>query len=75
MGNRVREVRKSIGMSQTFLATQVRRSRGYISNIERGKQIPSVYVSNSIAEILNTTSEFLFPVENVNHNIQKEETK
>lgn len=73
MRNRVRETRRQQGMTQTFLAKKVQRSRGFISNVERGKQVPSVYISNLIAEVLNSTSEALFPAQNVIHDVQEKE--
>lgn len=75
MKNRVRETRESLGMSQTFLAHKANLSRGFVSNVERGTQVPSVYVSNVLAEVLGTTSEHLFPAKNVIHNVQSNTDK
>ncbi|WP_461243625.1 helix-turn-helix transcriptional regulator [Secundilactobacillus muriivasis] len=73
MKNRVRETREQQGMTQTFLAKKVQRSRGFISNVERGTQVPSVYIGNLMAEVLNSTSEALFPAQNVIHDSQDKE--
>lgn len=76
MQNRVREARESVGMSQTFLARKAGLSRGFVSNVERGTQVPSVYASQQIAMVLGKTSEYLFPVKNViqtsQNNVKKE---
>lgn len=70
MSNNLKKFRNEKGLSQEKLATIVKISRQSISNLERGKQVPSVYLSNRLAETLDTTSESLFPTQIVNNNVQ-----
>lgn len=74
MPNNLKEYRIKKKLSQNQLAVMVGASRQSISNLERGKQTPSVYMSNKIGEVLGTTSETLFPAKIVN-NVKHERSK
>ena len=74
MPNNLKEYRIKKKLSQNQLAVMVGASRQSISNLERGKQTPSVYMSNKIGEVLGTTSETLFPAQIVN-NVKHERSK
>ncbi|MCP9370119.1 helix-turn-helix transcriptional regulator [Lentilactobacillus kefiri] len=67
MPNNLKEYRIKKKLSQAQLAVMVGASRQSISNLERSKQTPSVYMSNKIGEVLGTTSETLFPAQIVNN--------
>ena len=54
-GKRVREARKSIGLSQEELAHEADSNRTYISDVERGTRNPSIEVVERIAQALNVT--------------------
>ncbi|MCT2901813.1 helix-turn-helix transcriptional regulator [Lentilactobacillus buchneri] len=71
ISNNVRKARLAVDISQAELARKSGINRPYISNIERGKQTPSVYIGNRLAEELGTTSEYLFPAKNVHIDLQK----
>lgn len=70
MKNNLRMYRRKRDYTQADLARSASLSREYLSKIENGKQTPSVYVSNSLAKLLGTTSESLFPAQNVNQELQ-----
>ncbi len=53
IGNRIKEARNRLGLTQEKLAERIEVSPSYISEIERGTSICSLAVLVSIAEILN----------------------
>lgn len=68
MGNRIRDLRKRMHLSQTELADHVNRSRfrpdikqSRISDLERlqGEQLPSVPLLAALAEALETNADYL----------------
>lgn len=64
---RVRELRESLGMSQTDLAYRVDVEPSYISQIESGKKRPSIELQEKLAAELRTSlADFLFAA---GHNI------
>ena len=61
LGNRVRELRKALGLSQEKLAERIGVDRSYIAHIESGRtKMPSADVITALARALETTSEDLF---------------
>lgn len=60
--NKVREHRRSLGLTQAQLATAGQVSRQSIVSIERGDYAPSVYLALRLALTLGTTVETLFPL-------------
>lgn len=60
MGNKIREIRLSKGISQTKLAEMANISRPYLADIEKGDSNPSAQIAISIAKSLDTTVEFIF---------------
>jgi len=59
-GNRVRELRKSKGLSQEELAFRSSVHRTYIGGIERGERNPSLKNIKSIADALEVSLSDLF---------------
>jgi len=60
--NRVREHRKSAGITQAALARAGGVSRQSIVSVEGGDYAPSVYLALRLAVALGTTVEALFPL-------------
>ncbi|MCC0731324.1 helix-turn-helix domain-containing protein [Clostridioides sp. ZZV14-6048] len=59
IGDRLKETRKSKGISQESLAEQLKCSRGVITNIEYGKTEPTQLVLDALCNILNVNKEWL----------------
>lgn len=66
-GDRMRELRARIGISQAALAEKVNVSRVQITNIENGISEPSLSSLIAIAVALHTTTDFLLAVERYKH--------
>ncbi|HRT84357.1 MAG TPA: helix-turn-helix domain-containing protein [Bacteroidales bacterium] len=64
MGNRIREIRKSMGLSMKELAKKVGVSTITIHRIEKGEVSPSVAVLSEIAHQLNYPITSFFPDKN-----------
>ena len=60
MENRIRELRKAMGMSQEELAHRAGVSRQTINMIERGDYNPSLNLCLSICHVLGKTLDELF---------------
>ncbi|MFY9516765.1 MAG: helix-turn-helix transcriptional regulator, partial [Acetomicrobium sp.] len=54
LGERIRRLRKEMGMSVTELARRVKTSPSYISEIEQGEKTPSLNLLVRIAKELRT---------------------
>lgn len=59
IGNRIRTLRKRMGITQMELAARTDLNNEMISRYERGKYLPSVIGMVRIAEELYTTVEYL----------------
>lgn len=59
-GKQIKELRKSIGMTQEEFAEKVGVSKDYIGLIERGLRNPSFYVIEKLAKSLGVRVEDLF---------------
>ncbi|AFM22032.1 MAG TPA: XRE family transcriptional regulator [Acetomicrobium flavidum] len=59
LGERIRTLRKEIGMSVTELARRVKTSPSHISEIERGEKMPSLNLLVKIAKELKTSIDYL----------------
>jgi putative transcriptional regulator len=59
-GTRVREVRRTAGLTQQGLAAEVQVSRQTIIAMETGDYAPSVYLAIKVARALGTTVEELW---------------
>jgi transcriptional regulator with XRE-family HTH domain len=55
LGKRIREIRKSQGISQEQLAERAGISAQYVSNIERGKENPTLDLLLRLAEALRVS--------------------
>lgn len=60
MKNSIRKKRMSMGMTQTELAKRIELSRPYLSEVEKGKRIPSTEIAIKIARVLDSTVESIF---------------
>lgn len=59
----IEEKRKAKGWSKSKLATQSGVARGYITELEQGKYIPTVYTLSKIANALGCTMDELIRFE------------
>lgn len=59
--NRIREFRERLGISQVELARRARIASPNLSSIERGKLASWPKIKRSLARVLKTTPEELFP--------------
>lgn len=59
--NRIKEIREKIGLSQVELARRARIASTNLSAIECGRLAPWPKVKRSLARVLKTTPEELFP--------------
>ena len=59
IGNRITELRKKKGWSQTGLAKQINASREAIGKYERNEAQPSVETAKKIADIFDVTLDYL----------------
>ncbi|MCM0648683.1 helix-turn-helix transcriptional regulator [Clostridium swellfunianum] len=70
MGNKIREIRESIGLSQEQLASETHISRVYLSKIETGKSKPSYLIAYRLSKRLGKPLEELFFNLDGNHGLQ-----
>lgn len=63
-GSRIREIRKSQGMTMAKLADTIGVSKSLISQVERGEVLPSLPTLEKIAVFLNVPISEVFKVEN-----------
>lgn len=59
IAEKITQLRKEKGLSQTELAEAIKASREAISKYERGEAIPSVEVAARIADVFEVTIDFL----------------
>ena len=59
IGNKISELRKEKGWSQTDLAQAVNASRDIIGKYERGEHSPSIEMATKLAETLDVTVDYL----------------
>ena len=62
LGERIRRLRKEMGMSVTELARRVKTSPSYISEIEKGEKTPSQFIGQN-SEELRTGIDYLTGLE------------
>lgn len=60
VGERIREIRKSKGITQVYINQQLGRSTSWLSNIEQGRRILNVEMLEMVAEALGVPVEALF---------------
>ena len=64
LGTRIRELRRSLDLSQEELAHRARLHWTYVSGLERGQQTPTLDVVNRLARALGVTlAEFFGPLD------------
>ena len=66
LGNDVRGLRKSRGLTLNELALKIGRSVGFISQVERGLSSPSIEDLRAIAAALDVPTSWFFATENQN---------
>ena len=59
MGDRIRESRKNVGLTQELLAERLDVSLTYVSEIERGIKIPSMQLFIKLIEVLNVSADYI----------------
>jgi len=59
IGNRITELRKNKGWSQTELAKQINISKEAVGKYERNEAVPSVETAKKIADAFNVTLDYL----------------
>lgn len=70
--NKLREVRKEIGMSVAELARRAKTSRQTITNIELHNQEPSGSLMIIISDVLNKDPREIFFIDTVIHELHKD---
>ena len=63
-GNRIRQLRESMGLTQEELAELVGVTRKTINTVENRKYIPSTYLALKLSEALEVPVEELFQLDN-----------
>ena len=72
-GNRIKQLRESLGLSQEELASVAGISQRQISYYENGKNKPTAEIINRLSNALNTTSDYLLGMtDNLNREIHDE---
>ena len=66
LGDRIRELRTSHGLTQKEFSDMLRLSRVHITNIEKGKDYPSKSVVRLISVLFKVKEDWLFNGEEVN---------
>ncbi|WP_407969040.1 helix-turn-helix domain-containing protein [Bacillus altitudinis] len=59
LSKRIKSVRKEKGLTQKELAKRLKTTKGTISNYENGHSTPSNFMLKDLADVLNTTTDFL----------------
>ena len=59
IGNKIKEKRKNLGLTQSELAEKVGLSRNYISELENNRYVPSVRTLTRLARVLKMNLNFL----------------
>ena len=58
--NLIKKIRSQMKISQATMAREAKIDVRYFQRIEKGDQIPTVYIALNIARLLHTTVEDLF---------------
>jgi len=58
--NLIKKIRSQMKISQATMAREAKIDVRYFQRIEKGDQIPTVYIALNIAKLLHTTVEELF---------------
>ncbi|AOY76659.1 helix-turn-helix domain-containing protein [Clostridium formicaceticum] len=59
IGQRIKKIRNSLGLTQSQLASRANISRSYLGDVENGRYNPSLNMLENIAEVLNTSVDYL----------------
>lgn len=70
LGARIAKTRKNLGFSQMQLAESAEISKEHLSNLERGKKLPSAKVLTQIAGALNVSVDYLLGLNNTQTDIE-----
>jgi putative transcriptional regulator len=60
LGQRVKEIRKNLGLTQAEICKKIKFSPGYLSEIEHGEYNPTFMFYFNLAKKLNVNLEYLF---------------
>jgi transcriptional regulator with XRE-family HTH domain len=60
LGSRLAKLREQRGMSGSELAERMGISRGYLSRVENGRQVPSIVLLDAIAQIFGVQLDYFF---------------
>ena len=59
MGDRIKESRKKLGLTQEQLAEKIDVSLTYVSELERGLKMPSMQLFIKLIEVLDASADYL----------------
>lgn len=71
LGEKIKQLRKSKGISQEELASMLKINRNYLSRIETGKSEPTSGILKNIAEIFTVDLNSLLDISDENKNTDK----
>lgn len=71
LGEKIKSLRKSKGVSQEELAAMLKINRNYLSRVETGKSEPTAGILKQIAIIFNIDLNSLLDINNDNQDISK----
>ena len=71
LGEKIKQLRKSKGISQEELASMLKINRNYLSRIETGKSEPTSSILKNIAEIFSVDLNSLLDITNEDKNTDK----
>ncbi len=58
VGDRIKRRRKAMGLTQEALAERIELSKNHLSNIERGRYLPTIQTMLLICEVLGQTPDY-----------------
>lgn len=59
IGQKIKKLRKKMGLSQVELAVEINRTRSFVSNIENEIDTPGLYACIAFAKFFNVTLDWL----------------
>ena len=68
LGEKIKLIRKSKGISQEELASTLKINRNFLSRIETGKSEPTASILKNIAKLFNSNLNSLLDVKNISTN-------
>ena len=71
LGEKIKQLRKSKGVSQEALASMLKINRNFLSRIETGKSEPTSSILKNVAEIFNVNLNSLLDIREEDRNADK----